>query len=271
MGAHATASLEDGQYEKALEYCRQVGKIRLQNENFDSLLLFGVAFHTFVRPSVLFTLRLDQMFFYDRTIHYVISKSGKQKVFAETIDNKIEVLDEYIFDLASEKKIESFTETKRTCFLKDVLEFKTTGKTSSISKWPKWIRDERIVIPLEEYCKGRIHQSKKYLFWNDSSHTFHDLNSEDFKKYDDIVKNQRYDFGAFLKNLFREIGCIDEVFFKRATYAMRHIGVQYWCEITDYKLEFIAEMGWNDIETLRTFYARRTHKSLEKTLAKVIG
>lgn len=273
MGASATASLEEGQYEKALEFCKDTGKIKLgtKKENFDAFLMFGVAFHTFVRPSVLFTLKLDQIFFYDRKIQYVISKSGKKKVIAEIIDNKIEILDEYIFDLAQDKKIESFTETKRTCFLKDVLEFKTTGKSSATSKWPKWIRDENVVIPLEEYVKGRLHQGKKYLFWHDNSRTFHDLSSTDYKKYDSIVKWARYDFGKFLQKLFRAIGCVDEVFFKRATYAMRHIGVQYWCEITDYKLEFIAEMGWNDIETLRTFYARRTHKSLEKTLAKVIG
>jgi len=271
MGSHATASLEEGQYEKALEFCNKTGKIKLNKENFDSFLLFGVAYHFFVRPSVLFTIRLDQFFFYDRKIHYVVSKSGKKKVIAETIDNKIEVLDEYVYDLAQENKIESFTEIRRTCFGKDILEFKTTGKTTSISKWPKWIRDEKIVIRLEEYVKGRLHQGKKYLFWNDNGRTFEDLTSTDFKKYDTTVKYHRLDFGKFLKILFREIGCVDEIFYKRATYAMRHIGVQYWCEITDYKLEFIAEMGWNDIETLRTFYARRTHLSLEKTLARVIG
>ena len=271
MGQHATASLEDGQYDSALEFCKNHGKLKLVDINYDPMLLFGVHFHTFVRPSVLFTIRLEQIFFYNRTVQYAVSKSGKLKAIAETIDNKIEILDEMLYELAQEGKIKTQTLTKRTCFLKDVLEFKTTGKKSAVSYWPKWIRDERIVIPLEEFVKSRLHRGKKYLFWEDNSKTFEDKTSKDFVKYNVIVKRHREAWGKFLKQLFKSIGCTDKIFYEDTTYSMRHIGIQFWCELVDYNLEFIAEMGWNDLETLRTFYARRTHKSLERTLAKVIG
>ena len=78
-------------------------------------------------------------------------------------------------------------------------------------------------------------------------------------------------WNAFLKDLFKSIGCTDKIFFDDTTYAMRHIGIQFWCEITDYNLEFIASMGWNDMETLRIFYARRNQRSLERTMARLIG
>jgi len=270
MGEHATASLIDNQYDKALQYCKEHNLLAINQAKYPTILLFGVHFHTFVRPSVLFTIRLDQIFFFDRTIEFIES-DGIKKIIAVTHNNKKTIPDQALYNIIKQNNVPTKLETTRACFLKDVLEFKTTGKKKARSKWPKFINDEKIVIPLEKFTESRLHRGKKYLFFEDNKVTFDVKGSPDFNNYRKFTDIPNRRWGAYLKGLFRSIGCVDKVFYQNSTYSMRHIGVQYWCELTDYNYPLIAEMGWNDIETLRIFYARRTQSNMAERMAQVIG
>ncbi len=275
VGAHSTVGFEEGQYEDALNFCKKNPIVKLNGTKFPSLLVFEVHLRTFVRPSEMFTIRLDQIQFFNRKIEYIEIENRKKIVSIEQFGEKI-IPDEGFAMIVKHNKLETKIKNERACHLKDVIEHKTSGKGSTQYKWPKWILanrvvEDEIVVKLEKFVESRLHRGKKFLFWEDNKNTFEVRGTRDFRYYDTVVRISRQNWNSFLKVLFKEIGCTEPEFFEDTTYAMRHCGIQEWCNDTDYDLIFICEMGWNDLATLRDWYARMRAKGMAKKLAKAIS
>jgi hypothetical protein len=251
MGAHAYASFESGQYEAGKKFALK---------HFGQLfyLKFGVKFWTFVRPSTLYIIKLDQLVFYDREIEY-LNLNGEKIVLTVTVDGQKTITNKALHDMALDSDSEKYTilkYTDRACHIKDVMEYKTN------TAYPKYVYDNEIVLELEKYVTDRIKKGFKYLFWDDNSAVFTKDN------YDKIVTTVRKTDNWKFKRTFLGIGCKDPIFSSDSNYAMRHVGVQHWLDLTDYDYGFVAEMGWEDMATLRIWYGRRIRKSFEKKVAR---
>ena len=184
--------------------------------------------------------------FYNRTVKY-IEINGEKITDSKTIQ------------LLGEKfKIKTLTH--RACMLQDLKEYKTD------ENYIKYIFDEEIVKQLESWQKFRLEQKKKYLFWDNSDTVFQ------FEDYDTIVKTQVVNDQEYFKNLFLKVGFKKEDFgtFFRANYALRHFGIQWWLQATDYNYGLIASMGWKDINTLREWYGQYTAQHFEKKIEGII-
>jgi hypothetical protein len=221
-------------------------------------LKFGVKFWTFVRPSILYTIRLDQIIFYDREIEY-LNLDGERIVLSVTVDKEKTITNRAQYQMALDANSEKYAilkYTDRACHIRDVREFKTG------TDYPKYIYDNELVKRLESYVTDRIKKGFKYLFWDDNSTVFTSEN------YNRIVQTVRTTDNWKLKRTFAGIGCKDSIFVTDSNYAMRHVGSQHWLDITDYDYAFIAEMGWEDINTLRIWYGKRIRKSFERKVAR---
>jgi len=248
IGKHATISFQKGQYEKAKSYLQK-------NYSKKDLLFFAVKFWTFCRPSVAYTIKTNQVIFYDRELEY-IEINGENKVRAYFLDGKrISVNSE--LDYISNDNYKVIRKTERVCHIPDLFEYKTK------KSYPKFIFDEKIVKKLESYTKNRRRNNFEYLFWDDNI-------KFTFENYTDIVKHHVGLFNQILKDVFYNIGCVGELFEHKANYALRHAGIQHWLEITKYNFDLVSEMGWEDISTLRQWYGRRTRTSFENQILQTV-
>ena len=253
----STLELEKNQYDKCIEILQGYEQIDCNNRGLSQsydiangryFLKFGFRFWTFGRPSTMYIVRCNQLVFYDRTVNYI-------EVNNEKITDK-----RIVEALKDDYKIKTLTH--RACHIPDYFEFKTE------TSYPKYIYDERIVIPLEAYTKERISKGFKYLFWDNSKTEFTKEN------YDTIVANERGKDNSVFHSLLVKVGIKPDAMTGqfRANYALRHFGVQYWLQIPsiDYNYGFIAEMGWEDINTLKIWYGKRTRKAMERKMSEVI-
>ncbi|GIU71682.1 MAG: hypothetical protein KatS3mg003_1161 [Candidatus Nitrosocaldaceae archaeon] len=235
IGNYADVSFTKEQYERA----KQI----LKNEPKIVRLKFWVKFWTFARPSTIYTIELDNIEFYDRKVTYIELPNGRK-----ITDNQIiELLkDRY----GIKEKIE------RACRLK-VFEFKT-------QRWyQKRIYDDEVVRELEDYVNDRRSKGYRYLFYDDNKNF-------EFETYDRLVKYLRVKDGNIFKEIFKKIGCRERAFYEDTNYAFRHIGVQHWLQATNYDYDFVAEMGWEDINTLRQWYGKMSKEHFDKTVEKVL-
>lgn len=248
VGKHASISFQNGQYDKAKSYLQE-------NYSQKDFILFGVKFWTFCRPSIVYTIKTNQLLFYDRELEY-IQINGQCLVRAYFLNGKrVSVNPE--LDSISNDMYPITRKTQRICHIPDLFEYKT--KTS----YPKFIFDEEIVSKLELYVNHRHKNNFEYLFWDDNV-------KFTFENYTDIVEHHVALFNEILKDVFYNIGCVGELFEHRANYALRHVGVQHWLEITKYNFDLVAEMGWEDMNTLRQWYGRRTRTSFENQILQMM-
>lgn len=70
------------------------------------------------------------------------------------------------------------------------------------------------------------------------------------------VRNAISEHGESLRRAYKAAGKTDSYFYRKPFYSLRHIGAQLWLERTDWDYALVAEMGWKDISTLRTWYGR---------------
>ena len=229
VGKYASVSFQNGQYEKAKLYLQE-------NYSQKDLILFGVKFWTFFRPSIVYTIKTSQLLFYDRELEY-IQINGQNLVRAYFLNGK-RVSTNPDLDSISSDVYTITRKTQRICHIPDLFEYKT--KTS----YPKFIFDEKIVRKLESYANHLRKNNFEYIFWDDNV-------KFTFENYTDIVEHHVGMFNKILKDVFYNIGCVWEVFEHRANYELRHVGVQHWLEITKYNFDLVAEMGWEDMSTLR--------------------
>lgn len=210
---------------------------------------FGFNFWTFVRPSIRYTVEVDDLEFYDRTVTYAELPSGKRISDKDTVDFIATIKPELI------KKY-----THRACRMQDVLEFKTeTG-------YPKYIFDDDYAKAIEEFCKSRKHQGYRYLFWDDNKTEFDRLD------YDRIVRAEVRKTNDIFMELFTKVGFKSGDFggMDRANYAFRHFGIQKWLQLTDYDYGFIKTMGHKDINTLIDWYGGMIAEYIEKEMSEII-
>jgi len=255
IGDHARVSFEHGEYAKAKEY------FKTHFKNSLPLIKFGFKFWTFGRPSSILIVKLSQLEFYDRKIEYVHFK-GSKKIISHTIDGEKIIPDKIFYEMvqdADSEKYDVVNITERACFVRDFVEFKTD------SKYPKYIYDQEIVIELEKYAKERLSRGFKYLFWDNNETEF------TLDNYDSLVRIKRTEDNQLMKDLYTFLESKDEYCFSHSNYSMRHIGIQHWLQLSDYNYGFIAEMGWEDIDTLITWYGKRTKSAFDKKMASVIA
>ena len=256
IGLHVTTSFEEGQYDKAKEWIKK-------NYSLRELVLFGLKFWTFCRPSTVYTITCDQLQFYNRRMEYVKTndKSHKSILIAHYLEDGKRIVLNSDLDFLVSQNSTKFTKkiiNERACRIDNLLEFKTQ------KFYPKYIYDDEIVQLLEKYTKNRIDKDLRYLFWDNNDTEFA------FETYDKLVLCRRIDDNNMLKQMFYKIGCKGKLFEHNANYAMRHVGVQHWLEMTNYDFDLISEMGWEDINTLRQWYGRRSRTSFEVKLAQII-
>lgn len=231
-------------------------RLNCSTERYDKILdslesserlfcIFGFSFGTFCRPSSRYIVKCSDLFFFDRKTDFIQFKDGT----IETDPKKISQLrDNYQVETKIQRAVDL-----------EMLENKT-GVT-----YPKNLFDERVVKKLEIYTKKRISAGMVYLFWNNNDTSF------TFENYDGIVRRQLQKDGKDLSKIFLKVGFAKGDFGKydRANYAVRHFGVQWWLQATNYDYGTIAEMGWEDIETLRSWYGKMTPEHRMKTLSGV--
>ncbi len=197
------------------------------------------------RPSVTYTIRCDELEFYDRTVQYI-------EVDGEKITDKkfINILKK------ANPELEIKTLKHRAVFA-EIHEFKTNRK------YPKYIYDEEIALALEEYTKERMKQGFTYLFW--------DNNETEFTKgnYLSLVENKVDGDNKIFKKIFLSLGMVGYSI-KRANYAIRHFAIQRWLQATDYNYGFVAEMFHESIETLKDWYGKRTREKFEEKMQELI-
>ena len=250
IGKYAAVSFQDDQYNLAKSWLKSHYGPRIQS-------LFAVRFWTFCRPSVSYTVRINQLQFYDRDIEY-IKTNRKSIILAYYDDSDKRIVINHDLDLLPKDNLEIIRETKRACYIPDLLEFKTR------KAYPKYILDDELACILENYALDRKKDKFRYLFW-DSDIDFN------FSNYTKLVHRQSFNDNQVFKNMFAGINCVGEIFEHRANYSLRHVGVQHWLEMTNYDFDLISEMGWEDISTLRLWYGRRNRRQFEIQLVQALG
>ena len=216
----------------------------LENDK-TSLCKFAFRYWTFCRPSSMYIVKTDDLIFYDRTIKYIQLNGDKI-----TDPHQVEIL-------SKDYPIKTFTH--RSAMLQDLKEYKTD------ETYQKFIYDEKLVKELEQYQKERKEGGYSYLFWDKNETNFN------FENYDSIVVNQVNIDNKIFKEIFLKSGFNRDDFSEhfRANYALRHFGVQWWLQATDYDYGLIASMGWKDINTLREWYGGYTAEHFEKKISGI--
>ena len=207
---------------------------------------FGFRYWTFCRPSSMYIVEPRDLRFYDRTVSYIELKNGKRITDPDLVQ-----------ELSEKYKI--YTSTKRACSL-EIFEHKT-----QIS-YTKYIFDQEIVHALEKLCEKRKRTGYKYLFWDNNETVF------TFENYDKVVQTTRETDNKIFKEIFLKCGFSRSDFGTnfRANYALRHFGVQWWLQESDYNYGLIADMGWEDITTLKLWYGQMIAVHFEKKIGGVI-
>lgn len=220
-------------------------KILLQKRNVDPIwfLKFGVKTWTFVRPSTLYLIELDNVEFLDQVVEYVEGKDDKK------------LTDEKVVEYAKYRGDKIYSYVRRICHIK-VKEHKTD------SEFHKYILDKDFVEPLEKLYNIRKSQRKKYLFWNDNKTIF------TFENYDTILTKEVGDDNKFFKIILSQIGFQKSDFgvYFRANYGFRHFGLQMWLIYTDYNYDLVSEMSHEDTATLKKWYGKRTREDFENKI-----
>jgi len=255
IGQYATVSFEKGQYEKAKKWIKK-------NHEKRELVLFGFKFWTFCRPSTTYTIQCNQLKFYDRKMEYVQTKDDSSKPIrvAQYLENDQRIVLNPDLDNIVIGNNSNFTKKiviERACSIDDLMEFKT-GKS-----YPKYIFDDKLVRILEKYVEKRQKTGFRYVFWDNNDTEF------TFENYNRLVISRRKHDNSILKQMFRKIGCNGKIFEHNANYAMRHVGVQHWLDLTNYDFDLVSDMGWEDINTLRQWYGRRNRQRFEKQLMQI--
>lgn len=222
----------------------------LLKRNVDPIwfLKFGVKTWSFVRPSTLYLIELENMQFLDQVVEYVEVADGKK------------ITDPKVIQYAKYKGDKIFAYTRRICHF-EVKEHKTD------TDYHKYILDGEFVEPLEKFYTIRKSQRKKYLFWEDNSTVF------TFENYDAIVKKEVTKDNGFLKQILFSVGFKHGDFgvSDRINYAFRHFGLQMWLIDTDYNYDLVGEMSHEDTATLKKWYGKRTRSDFEKRIAGVLA
>lgn len=208
-------------------------------------VLFGFRYGTFARPSATYLVKCADLKFYTRIVEY-IEINGKKITNAKTI----EIL---------KKDYEVKEYEHRACSLE-------LYEPKQDQTYPKHIFDEEMVNRIEAYTKKRINDGFKFLFWDNNDTVWQK------RTYRKIVNARVVEDGKrFLRLLKIAKFPLDEVEgMIKANYFIRHFGVQKWLRETDYNLDFIAEMGWESTETLKTWYGKRTLDALQQKVSEII-
>ena len=251
IGAYAHVSFENGQYDKAINWFKHNAKHKLS--------FFGFRFWTFCRPSMAYTIQLDQLRFYSRVTEYVkINNSSCVISHVDDVGKRI-IINPSLYHVAKQHRLKIRQKKELACFVEDFKEFKT-GKT-----YPKYILDDIISKELKHLVNNRKKQGFRYLFWDNNKTKF------TFENYTHLVTMKKIQDNKMFKKMFSEIGCTGNIFQSRANYAIRHVGVQHWLEMTNHDFDFVTDMGWEDINTLRQWYGRRNRRQFERQLAQVMA
>jgi len=106
---------------------------------------------------------------------------------------------------------------------------------------------EKILLLNNEHCREtwkeikKLGKNRKYLFFDKEP------NSNDIKKF--LRKMSKK-----LKEAYKRAGVIEPYAYKKPFHFLRHTGAHLWLMRTDYDYGLVAELGWEDINTLRDFY-----------------
>jgi len=225
------------------EQIAEAKTILLKKYSVDDFIKFGVKTWTFVRPSTIYTIELDNIDFYDETVEYVKGENEKK------------ITDVKVVEYAKHRKELIFSYVRRVCHI-EVHENKTD------SDFHKYILDPDFVRELEKLCKTRNSQRKKYLFWEDNKTEF------TFENYDTIVKSSVSRDNKFFKKILGLIGFQKSDFgiYFRANYGFRHFGLQMWLIDSDYNYDLVSEMSHEDTATLKKWYGKRTQKNFQNKI-----
>jgi hypothetical protein len=230
----------------------------LQGHLYDPILdlKFGFGAWTFTRPSIRYTVELDELKFYDREVEFI--QVGDEKVTDETELKRLKTILEFCPQEIKER-FPVIKRIERACAL-EVHEYKTEDD------FPKRIFDEEFVKRLEKFVNLRKSQHKRYLFWEDNKTEF------DKNNYDKIAYYQVSKDNIRFKKLFEQIGFKHGDFGSsdRVNYAIRHFGIQLWLQATNYNYAAVSKMSHTDLTTLMTYYGKMTEKFFDKLLKGVV-
>ncbi len=212
----------------------------------DWFLKFGVKTWTFVRPSTIYLIELENVDFYDEVVEYVEGADGKK------------ITDEKVIKYAKYKGDEIYSYVRRVCHI-EVHENKTDAD------FDKYILDPDFVEPLEKFYNIRKSQRKKYLFWEDNKTHF------TFENYREIVEKKVDTDNKFFRKILFQVGFKKGDFGKkdRVNYAFRHFGIQMWLISTDYDYDLVAIMSHEDTATLKKWYGQRTKENFQRKIKGV--
>lgn len=213
-------------------------------------MLFFFSYCTFFRTSTRYTVKIENIEFYNREQQSIILKNGKQST-------KLDVIESLNGD--DPEKYPITTLKHRAAMVHDTQEFKTE------KSFVKYVWHEKFVDQFEKYVESRKHQGYKYLFWDNNDTVFTKDNYRDTVAYSRKVDNK------YFLELFNRYGFKNTDFAKDsdANYAIRHFGVQRWLVATNYNYGQIMIMGWDDINTLIKWYGQRPMHQVQKDFSEV--
>lgn len=116
------------------------------------------------------------------------------------------------------------------------------------SSWTKYIPDDNPHFEiLEKYIESRKKNQKLYLFSETGKYSISFI--------DELI--QKY------KEIYKEIGLVEEYFIAHAIHCLRHVSAHYWLDRTHLNHAVVAKIvGWKDIQTLISCYGEITDEQI---------
>lgn len=230
-GAHAYVKLTDSQIHALADYYLNKGDLETA-----AWVCFEI--ETFARPKMAFKAPMGAFKPVERTIKLAHVDGFDEPIYDASFIQMLQVLNMVL--PAGRVRVETVHDE---IFEGQIYEAKTDHT------WPKFIVDPKAVKVVREWLQTR--KDKATIFGS----------GETFEQFMDRLS-------PILKQGYDEVNATDRYFTQRPLYALRHIGAHLWLRRTAYNYAAVAEMGWEDITTLKKYYGGFDRAQLDKQLMR---
>ncbi|AFU57262.1 hypothetical protein Ngar_c03440 [Candidatus Nitrososphaera gargensis Ga9.2] len=263
IGAHGDIKIseEDGELDKAIEYCKSLP----EPLNLQMLALLAFNMEAMPRSERGMLIEVEDVSFEDQVIEQAWLKN-----YAKPVRDPDQLQMLHALALALPDGVVRFERVTRRIAVVKHLETKTGDEWETYIITPAlvqaaetWIEQRRNAPGVSWIdSEGNRHEGYRYVFYDG-----HDINPDETQEGGILEQvNAQYNFRENLRALYRHLGKTDAYMFKQPLYTLRHCGAQLMLERSDYDYDYVAEHGWNDTATLRTWYGHRGKASLKDKL-----
>lgn len=133
-------------------------------------------------------------------------------------------------------------------------------ETKTNKHYAKFMLNNTLVSWAVQWLEKRRQLNYRYLFVDDDTYELKPNSTLE-------LAPTRRPFIEAYKALFSELGKTG-YFLQDTLYVLRHCGVHLWLERTGYNYDWIAEMGWEDVQTLHKYYGGMSSNSILQFILK---